>query len=348
MPSSASGETLNARAKRVLGLDLDAWLAIESPDDLLPPPAPAGKRSEQIAQAQRKHRQRTQSYIQVLEQEVLRLRDVERDLTKEVQQLRNGAQPCARESLPVQNESLDEMSLNQTDQSAFAEPFEVPMADWQELYDSVAAEGPCCVKAAENTPLPTPWAPLQVQNINQSDMSLPTTGHIGSVEDSSSKVKDQVSLNPQFGINLILKLEAPCLPHLKNAVTSEPVNEGFLDMPYNFGTNHVYNLSTRIYLEYTAADDPSVTPKAQPTQITEADLQNLLQASERLQLANELTPVQVWALVCKLSSAHAIDPSVVSLMFEDLARYTYCNSFGTAVSKVTVRAALEYYLGSLS
>jgi hypothetical protein len=30
MPSSASGETLNERAKRVLGLDLDAWLAIES------------------------------------------------------------------------------------------------------------------------------------------------------------------------------------------------------------------------------------------------------------------------------------------------------------------------------
>ncbi|KAL2785894.1 hypothetical protein BJX66DRAFT_314000 [Aspergillus keveii] len=331
MPSSASGETLNERAKRVLGLDLDAWLAIESPDDFSTP----ATRSEQVAQAQRKHRQRTQSYIQALEQEVLRLRGVEHDLTKQV--LRSEAHGSKPKS-PAQHEAIDPISLEQAGQSASA-PFDSATVDWQGLYDSAPeAQAPCCIKAAENTPLQTPWSPLQRQNIQEPDLAAPQASW-------SSTVADGVSLNAQVGVNLILKLEAPCLPHLKRAVTSEPVTEGFLETPYNFGTNHVYNLSTRLFHEFTGPDISTSTQKAQTTQITETDLTRLLEASDRLQLANELTPVQVWALVCRLNSVYTFDPSVISLMFEDLARFTYCNSFGTAVSKATVKAAFEYYLG---
>ncbi|KAL3490232.1 hypothetical protein BJX62DRAFT_238372 [Aspergillus germanicus] len=354
MPSSASGETLNERAKRVLGLDLDAWLAIESPDDFSTP----ATRSEQVAQAQRKHRQRTQSYIQALEQEVLRLRGVEHNLTKQVLRSRDGEQQqqphVGNPKTSAQYEGIDPVSLDQAGQSASA-PIDLAVVDWQGLYDGVPeAQAPCCIKAAENTPLQTPWSPLQRQSGQKPDPAAPqaASAWLGSTQSSrgsglqaqSSKVAEAVSLNAQVGVNLILKLEAPCLPHLKRAISSEPVTEGFLETPYNFGTNHVYNLSTRLFHEFTAPDISTSTQKAQTTHITEMDLTRLLEASDRLQLANELTPVQVWALVCRLNSVYAFDPSVISLMFEDLARYTYCNSFGTAVSKATVKAAFEHYL----
>ncbi|KAL3441274.1 hypothetical protein BJX65DRAFT_288801 [Aspergillus insuetus] len=351
MPSSASGETLNERAKRVLGLDLDAWLAIESPDDFSTP----ATRSEQVAQAQRKHRQRTQSYIQALEQEVLRLRGVEHDLTKQVLRSRDGEQEShgGKPKSSAQYEGIGPISLDQAGQSSSA-PIDLTVVDWQGLCDSVPeAQAPCCIKAAENTPLQTPWSPLQRQSNQEPDLASLQAAWFGSTQSSrgsglqeqSFTVADAVSLNAQVGVNLILKLEAPCLPHLKRAITAEPVTEGFLETPYNYGTNHVYNLSTRLFHEFTAPDLSTSTQKAQTTQITETDLTRLLEASDRLQLANELTPVQVWALVRRLNSVYAFDASVVSLMFEDLARYTYCNSFGTAVSKATVKAAFEYYLG---
>ncbi|KAL4878940.1 hypothetical protein BJY04DRAFT_106772 [Aspergillus karnatakaensis] len=334
MPSSATGETLNARARRVLGLDLDAWLAMESTDNA----STQGTRSEQIAQAQRKHRQRTQSYIQALEQEVLRLRGVECDLRKQVLQSRKGEQSLSHADI---NEPI-----NQTEQSAVA-PLDSVIMDWQALYDT-APEAPCCIKAAENTPLLMPWSPLQEQT-SQEETSSPQTAWTDSVPASLGVdvqgSSPKVVLNAQLGVNLILKLEAPCLPHLKSTITSNPRIEGFTETPYNYGPNHVYNLSTRLYHEFTEPDRSTTAQKAQTGQITEPDLQGLLDASDRLQLANELTPVQVWALVCRLNSGFGFDPVVVGLMFEDLARYSYCNSFGAAISKATVKAAFAYYLG---
>lgn len=101
----------------------------------------------------------------------------------------------------------------------------------------------------------------------------------------------------------------------------EPQKEGYLEAPYNFGTNHAYNLSTRLVNEYTASSSPG------GTRISARDLDNLLQASTRLQLMDELTPVQVWALVCKLDSISRIDPVLVVSMFEELSKYSYCNRY---------------------
>jgi hypothetical protein len=107
--------------------------------------------------------------------------------------------------------------------------------------------------------------------------------------------------------------------------------EGDLEMPYNWGTNHAYNLSTRLFHEHRSLAPP------QDTQIASGDLDSLLQASERLQLADELTPVQVWALVWKLNKIFPMDAKLVDDMFEELSKYSYCNrcaSFDRAGSKM--------------
>ena len=100
-----------------------------------------------------------------------------------------------------------------------------------------------------------------------------------------------------------------------------PMRQGYMEMDYNFGVQHAYNLSTRLYHEQR---DPEV-PLSQEAIVTAKDLEKLLQASQRLQLCDELTPVQVWAMVCKLNAISEIDPKVVAVMFEELSKYSYCN-----------------------
>lgn len=61
--------------------------------------------------------------------------------------------------------------------------------------------------------------------------------------------------------------------------------------------------------------------------ITNPDLNSLLEASERLQLAEELTPIQIWALVSKLNTITNIPTSTIEAMFTDLGQYSYCNRY---------------------
>lgn len=115
------------------------------------------------------------------------------------------------------------------------------------------------------------------------------------------------------------------MPHLKHAAIMEPVAEGFQEIPYNFGTNHCYNLSTRLYRDWGEAAMTTPSNGSHHYSITAADLNDLHDASERLQLAEELTPVQIWALVCKLDSVSKIDPAVLDAFCNELAKHSYCN-----------------------
>ncbi|TAQ87668.1 hypothetical protein B7494_g4027 [Chlorociboria aeruginascens] len=74
------------------------------------------------------------------------------------------------------------------------------------------------------------------------------------------------------------------------------VDEESLEVPFNWGTNHCFNLSTNLFHRYK-----SHPPSSNTLQISKEKLDSLLQASERLQLPDEFTPVQVWALVCRIA-----------------------------------------------
>ncbi|KAI1857754.1 uncharacterized protein JN550_013090 [Neoarthrinium moseri] len=337
MPSSASGETLAERARRILGLDLDGWLSAElrQSDDV----PSQGNRSKQVADAQRKHRQRTQSYIQALEQEVLRLRKAELTLKEEIKE-------AYRDAHHAMHQSQDAPAVMEVDESATATvSVEQNLAiDWNAILNTTP-EPACCISAAESTPvvgdqfnagdqyqMPTwPWALSFDKGVGSLDQPLPIGG---------LQVR-KTPLDPQMGLDLILLLERPCLGHLHNSSTTDSRREGYVaaHVPYNWGTRHAYNLSTRLVHNLGPAESIS------HNQITNTDLDKLLEASERLYLPDELTPVQVWALVRKLDEVIRMDPDLVSAMFTDLSKYSYCNSFGSAISKSTVKAAFAFYLG---
>lgn len=327
MPSAASGETLSERANRLLGLDLDSWLSTELRSD---PHSARGNRHEQIAQAQRKHRQRTQSYIQALEEEVLRLRGVELSLKGELEDARGHIQdelPSSTNLGPMNNENAI-------------------MVRWDELYKLSPVPG-CCIAAAENTPPEPTWTFGQngIPQVQPPPSSWAEAFAVASLDMSSTSngaktiASHETMLTLEMGVQYILQLERPCMPHLRNATLGERKQEAYIEVPYNFGTNHAYNLSTRLFNEFTSPDSP------RDARITAQDLENLLEASSRLELVNELTPVQVWALVCKLDGICRIDPVLVANMFDGLSNYSYCNSYGTAITKTTIKAAFQHFLG---
>ncbi|RKP05158.1 hypothetical protein THASP1DRAFT_33003 [Thamnocephalis sphaerospora] len=284
-------------------------------------------------------------YIQALEEEVLRLRSVELSLKDEVKTLQEQAQAQPQSqpkqaSLHTTAGSFTPDAINDTALSGLSTP-EMITINWDELYE-ISPESACCIKAAEATPPAVPWAMdssdfTQPQNlwINSSpgnDMSGMMSDVLGSmtitatVPEVAAQVPQtkQAPLSSRVGLKCILLYDSP---------------ESALIAPYNWGTNHAYNLSTRLFNEYKSQESP------QETQITNVDLDHLLQASDRLQLVDELTPVQVWDMVCKLDSISHIDAEVVTGMFEELSKYSYCNSFGTAISKGTIREAFKYFLG---
>ncbi|KAH8901563.1 hypothetical protein GQ53DRAFT_835311 [Thozetella sp. PMI_491] len=343
MPSATSGKTLAERAQRLLGLNLDKWLAEELRSGRRAAPT---SRSEQVAEAQRKHRQRTQSYIQALEEEVLRLRGVELALRGELEVLRK---PLPSQTGPPQDSPVnslpDAVGANVSNGKAAEKTVVV---NWGEFYQATP-EAACCISAAETTPPEVSWP---VGNGNAPELQPPSATWVDTCSEAalsqsknSSPEKGEATearepLSCQKGVDYILRLEKPCLAHLKHATVVEPMRrEGDVEVPYNWGTNHAYNLSTRLFHEHRSLSPP------QDTEIGSGELEGLLQASERLQLSDELTPVQVWAMVSKLNKIFPIDAKLVDDMFNELSKYSYCNSFGTALSKETVKAAFQHFLG---
>jgi len=106
---------------------------------------------------------------------------------------------------------------------------------------------------------------------------------------------------------------------------AEPAVEGFVETPYNFGTNHCCNLSTGLYHDYQSPGPSRDRIGDGGIHITNAELKSLLEASDGLQLADELTPIQIWALVCGLDSVRTIDHAVLTALFTELAKHSCCN-----------------------
>jgi hypothetical protein len=82
----------------------------------------------------RKHRQRTQSYIQALEEEVLRLRGVEADTKEEVKKLRDQLES---------NSPAEQLKIT-TPELASESP-ETIMIDWEDFLQTTP-EAPCRIK----------------------------------------------------------------------------------------------------------------------------------------------------------------------------------------------------------
>ena len=290
-------ETLLARSERVIGKALQHDVnKIESK-----PKRSLSQRREQVLQAQKLHRQRTQEYIRELEKEVFRLRDENESIFGRLQrmesQLRSLNVAPIVSPITEQNDTLQpNVQVNLT-----------ALAD-------VIPEGSCENHPAEIAPLAYQTSPLNFEK----NETLPST-----------------KLTSQVGIDFILSLEQRCLGHVKHAHLGYRSGTTPRELDYNSGPGHLLTVSANIIHRYHSLD-----PAKNIVSLPESALERLLHASARLQLDNEITPVEIWARTqAKLFSSSLTDTKLQKLTTEIL-KYVYCNSFGAVVEKSTVVAIL--------
>ena len=290
------------------------------------------------------HRLRTQQYIRELEKEVLRLRDNEQILENRLHQLIK--QTEVFQQLLSKGES-HQPTLEPQSVVSLGEPTSVPLdgatesnmvcVNLQEL-DSAPSVGSCHV-------VPMDIGPTCTHSRGPSMSSLPTASTSQGSENSKSAPITQI------GLDFVLTLERPCLSHIKHyhvpfIEDREPAAPR-TDIEYNSGPAHLLNVGAQLlHNHYQTSPSTDFSPfSASATQI-----ERLFEASLSLQLTGEITPVQVWKHMAPTLSAHSNDNDggawssriqSVEAMRDELAQYSYCNSFGAVLREEDVDVVMH-------
>ena len=301
-------ETLLARSERIIGKSLSE----DTDKPALKPKRSLARRREQVLEAQRTHRHRTQQYIRELEKEVLRLREennllLERD-QRRVSQLRNLKAKLVENDILINFEAEDRQPEPQSPETSASVQIDLT---W---LSKVIPQGSC-----ENHPAEIAPPVYQVPGHNpQRNRPTPAT-----------------RIDTETGITFILKLEEPCMGHVKHAHMGYSTGTTPEGIDYNSGPGHLLNASTTIICSHATKK-----PAEGVMTLTESDVERLLDASARLQLDNEITPVQMWERICDAATRRPQMPIDISKLTDECSKYVYCNSFGAVMQKSTAMAIL--------
>ncbi|KAE9979141.1 hypothetical protein EG328_001082 [Venturia inaequalis] len=370
LPPTTTGkrETLTSRAKRFIGRELD-----ENPEDS--PSAESSssrigtkksptKRRGQVLQAQRTHRQRTQGYIRELEKEVLLLRETQDQLAAENQTLKAKVDVCVHtlhsNGIPVPDVSgpaspaylrqkSSNLGLHQDflsnstyalsgDISSGADSVSIDLRD----LESLEPEFLCSTTAGLTDPrqFELPKHHQAYSKISYREENQDENQHRGS----------PTHLGAQAGIDFILELESPCLPHIKCRYLSgeykeKPLHsspglpESEVSAPeFNSGPGHVHMATTSLLHSHYVPDATHECFHVPPTAI-----EQLFHTSLTLDLGPDVTPIQIWANVRRISQRYPIDATMLKMIREEFAKYIRCNSFGAVCERVTANAVIAFF-----
>ena len=116
------------------------------------------------------------------------------------------------------------------------------------------------------------------------------------------------------------RLERPCLPHVKYALEKN-IQVIHPEMTNLGGPAHVFTAT------YSLLKAPSAPPTPdQPFSVPQFEVDNLLDASGRLALEYEMTPVQLWQVIKQLASNGTLAASLLNALTNVCSKYTYCNA----------------------
>lgn len=127
-----------------------------------------------------------------------------------------------------------------------------------------------------------------------------------------------------FRITILIRvhrLEHPCLPHVKYALQTD-IDIISPDQVQHNGPGHVFTATASLL---QAAQSPD--PLTHPFRVPQDEIDRLLDASRRLNLEHEITPVQVWQRIKDLSLTHHISPTMLKSLTKDFSKYAFCNRY---------------------
>jgi hypothetical protein len=117
------------------------------------------------------------------------------------------------------------------------------------------------------------------------------------------------------------RLERPCLEHVKfNYLQDANSKDYSYDLEFNAGPRHVFN-ATSVLLNSDFAHSPIM----QPFEVPLSDIEQLFHASLSLDLGPDVTPIQIWANIKRLSKNFPMDAAVLGAVLNEFSKYVRCN-----------------------
>ncbi|GME37269.1 hypothetical protein V496_02074 [Neofusicoccum parvum] len=256
------------------------------------------KRREQVRRAQRTHRERKEAYVKSIETEVLQLRTSEARLLQENRTL---------------HAEVDRLRQKLADHAIDASP---PPPAHASPVVSVGRDD------ASHAPR------LFVQQPGAASGETPRSA----ATSPSSAAASEAELT-QLGLNFVLTLESPCLPHAHDHGGARPDPTG-----------HALTASAALLARCPRPDDPLALPPADAVawETTSAGLERLLDLSGRIDTDGELTPVQAWDYIrCHPRFAELRDAERLWSLTTEVAREVKCAGFGAVIDQEVFERIVE-------
>ncbi|KAI4166754.1 MAG: hypothetical protein LQ343_007776 [Gyalolechia ehrenbergii] len=356
---SGGNDSLWKRAKKTLGNNSLTFLQPQNkpatastkavdPSGRSPAVTNPGKRREQVRNAQRTHRQRTQNYIKTLESEVIRLRGSEGDLTEKNKKLQDQVE-LLRTSLILANVPLP-AGFEGSPQLAQPTPFDLDMpatvafkpdsSNHQRLH--VSWPSPPANRPAP-APVPAPvqqpeWAPASLNENTMRERNLSGSKPLPSLPKVSpttyqSSLPAMISNvdTPEVAVDFVLALEYPCMQHLPHP--SDPSSED--------PSNHTLMVSTPL-----VSSAPRSFQRCDTNWTANATMiKGLLNLSLSINLEGEITPVEAWHRLRQHPNFARLDKWAIEKIKADLSASVRCEGFGAVLDENTFNFAVESILG---
>jgi hypothetical protein len=121
--------------------------------------------------------------------------------------------------------------------------------------------------------------------------------------------------------NSLIRLERPCLGHVKFNYLQDASSQDYShDLEFNAGPNHVFSaMSILIHSEFAQA------PMIQPFEVPTANIELLFHTGLSLDLGPDITPIQIWANIQRISRTFPIDAAVLAAVLNECSKYIRCN-----------------------
>ncbi|MCJ1257682.1 hypothetical protein MMC24_005508 [Lignoscripta atroalba] len=380
-PSRRQGnDSLWKRARRTLGTHQLTFLQPQSKSSPEKNPKPAdgkpapNKRREQVRTAQRTHRQRTQSYIKTLEQEVLRLRASESKLTQNQDHLQGQVDilratlilhhiplPAGVESSTIGNDGMlsSPGSGAQATVSYMTDDF-----DHQRLHIDWPSITPEEMQAPTTYPYQATQSSIESRGApSQGGIFKPLPSRPRGIDTRDFNLHGLTRSDSNFEVDETSHItEQP--PQVQSQQRSRPqtldTQQNAVDFVLALEHPCMQHLST-VYEQQTSVDEPSnhiltaslplATPLPAAPQLNTswtvpaASIEALLSISASLNLEGEITPAQAWMRVREHPGFGQLRQEGLDRLKRELSWEVTCEGFGAVLDEVVFWMKLESILG---
>ncbi|KAM7192560.1 AP-1-like transcription factor [Naviculisporaceae sp. PSN 640] len=286
----------------------------------------SSKRRELNRQAQRTHRERKEIYIKALEDEVLRMKEICSNLTRDKTRL-------SEENTQVKSENRrlrELLSVNGIDpgMSVITDDFAedglatTPMIWYADSNTTTTATSATGSDAATVTA-------LRNESVGSGNGNRPDAPSGASALDYE-----------QAGIDFVLTLESGCVrEHVAWVTHPSPLNGN--KEPHRDPCGHA--------LMATCPPEAFRGEQQQKSwELSKADLSTLLELSKKLDLDGEVTPVMAWGMILDHPRLGDIITTTQDFVWltEELAKKAKCYGFGAVMEEFEVRDAIEALLSA--